>query len=887
MAFTVLWPTQYGTMTQHFGENPDVYNKFGLPGHEGIDLKAPEGSEIFAVADGFVSDIRLDGFSEPMLKPYGNQVRIKHDGGYETIYAHLSQVMVTRGQFVIAKQLIALSGNTGHSSGAHLHLSLKQDNATDNGETQYPFDLVDPEPFLGSFKGEGARQPVPPETPTVMVYVNSPDLDYVNMRVAPYIGADLIGQIPHSDPLGSLEAFDQTHVKVGVEGQWLWVRTEGGVEGFVAAWYVRFSEDATIPPDVLDKAQLVIVDSGEDSLKLREGPGTQYDIIAKFDPGTVLKALEDPHVVKDKVGTHGAWLYVYAPSEQVGYCAAWYLKLDPAGGQPILPEPPPGVPTDYVVVESPEYGLKVRSGPGVEYDKIWRVPHKTALLSLEDSTITGNKVAQQDQWIHVRTPSLHRGYVAAWYVRHPSQPDSRQKAMPVDVPTGISPHIFGIHAVSVSDDPSAQEKIRQLYDGKGKQGWVFFTENCGRHAHNIHPVGEINNRFWGWANQGYGVIVRLNHGYEPGGTLPESKYYDDYANAAAQWVEVFLKDSHRTADDYTWTIQIGNEQNNPREHPGGFEHPIEHITAEKYAEAFNKTYAKIKSVLPNGIVCPGAIDPYNYMPMKKLGEARWRPLDYFEEMMDKIDALDGVILHAYTHGPNLDYVTHLKQFGDGTGPLWDHYYDFQTYRVFMERIPSKWRDVPVHITEINHIHRPSGEHDQGWVNQNIGLVREFYEEIDRWNKGPYAQQIRCGLLYRWFGDQWAIADKGEVQADFRSALDSDRRWRIPTAGGAYSFVPGTRKPSSEGVPSMPEERSLVKPDDLTQLWGVGTKAAAILNAAGIFIYDQLANTTPERLMVIVGESGLRARFLRTWPEQASLAVAGEWDKLAQYRDIIR
>ena len=369
MAFKMVWPTQFGSITQRFGLNPDVYQKFGLPGHEGIDFKAPEGSEIYAVADGFVSDIRLDGFSDPMLKPYGNQVRIKHDGGYETIYAHLSQVMVTRGQFVIAKQLIALAGNTGHSSGAHLHLSLKHDTATHNGETDYPYDLMNPESFLDSFKGEGARRPVPPETPTVTVYVKSPDLDYVNMRVAPYLGAELIDQIPHNDPLGSLEPFDQTHVKIGVTGQWLWVRTANGVEGYVAAWYLRFATDATIPPDLLDKAYLVIVDSGEDSLKLREGPGTNYDILAKFDTGTVLKALEDAQAVKDKVGKQDAWLYVYAPNKQAGYCAAWYLKMDPASGQPIIPEPPPGIPTEYVVVESPDYGLKVRSGPGTDYDK--------------------------------------------------------------------------------------------------------------------------------------------------------------------------------------------------------------------------------------------------------------------------------------------------------------------------------------------------------------------------------------------------------------------------------------------------------------------------------------------------------------------------------------
>ncbi|MDF1512656.1 MAG: peptidoglycan DD-metalloendopeptidase family protein [Anaerolineae bacterium] len=883
MAFNVLWPTAYGKITQRFNENPEVYNKFGLPGHEGLDFRAPDGSEIFAVAGGFVSDIRLDGFSDPMLKPYGNQVRIKHDNGFESIYAHLSQVVVTRGQYIIGKQLIALAGNTGHSTGAHLHFSLKKHGATQRGETAYPYDLVDPEPYLESFRDEGAREPVPPESPSMLVYVNSPDLDYVNMRAAPYIGADLIQQVPHNAPVGSLEPLDRTYLKVGHEGLWLWVRTEEGVSGYMAAWYLRHENGETIPPEILDKAYLVIVDSDEDKLKLRTGPGTAYDIVASFETGTILRALEDEQAVKDKVGTPGEWLYVYAPGDRTGFCAAWYLKLDPSSGGSILPDPHTGEPTKYVVVESPQYGLKVRSGPGTDYERIWRVPHKTALLSLEDPQLTGNKIAQLDQWLHIQTPSLHQGYVAAWYLRHPTQVDDRQSAVSMDIVTGTSPHIFGIHAVSISDDPAQQEQIRQLYDGSGKQGWVLFTEVCGRHAHTIHPVGEINNRFWHWADQGFGVIIRLNHGYEPGGTLPESQFYDDYASAAARWAEVFLKSGSRSADEYTWTIQIGNEQNNPREHPGGYEHPAEHITAAKYANAFNLTYEKIKKVLPNATVCPGAIDPYNYMPMKKLGETRWRPLDYFTEMMDRIDALDGVILHAYTHGPNLDYVTHLKQFGDGSGPLWDHYYDFQSYRTFIECIPSQWHDVPVYITEINHIHRPAGEHELGWVNQNTGFIREIYEEIDRWNQSPYAQQIRCGLIYRWIGDQWAIADKGEVLADFRSALHQDRRWRIH-AGGAYAFMSSPEASPAEEVPSGIEERRLLHPDDLTMIWGIGDKTQAILHAAGIYIFDQLVDITPRRLAEIIGESELRSRFIPTWPEQAQLASRGDWEALENYND---
>ena len=599
-------------------------------------------------------------------------------------------------------------------------------------------------------------------------------------------------QANHGAILGALEDETIAKSKVGKMGQWLWVQLPDGTIGHTAAWYLVFPPPE--PPETPDTVLFVVVDSEDEPLKLREGPSTGHDIVDRMPHGTLLKTLDEEAVVRQKVGVFNQWLHVLTPSGKVGFTAAWFVKLDEGGEKPIVPEPKTGTPTKYVVVESAEFGLRMRKGPSVDTEQVWWVPHKTVLESLEDETTTGNKVGQMDQWIKVRTPAQYEGFVAAWYVRHPQQADTRAKAGQLNVKTGVSPHIFGIHAVSITDDPHTKGSIRGLYHGKNKKGWIFFTEVCGKTASNIHPNNDIRDFFWEWASQGYGVIVRLNHGYEPGGTLPESQHYDAFADAAAKWVETYLKRTDVPAEDYTWTIQIGNEQNNPREHPGGVDHPTQHITPEMYADAFNKTYAKIKAVLPNAIVCPGAIDPYNYMEWKADNNSHIRPLEYYERMMANINALDGIILHAYTHGPNLDAITHLRRFGHGTGPLWDHYYDFQTYRLFMERIPAKWRDLPVYITEINHIHRPSHEHDFGWVDQNIGWVRTMYEEINRWNAQPYAQQIRCGCLYRWFGDQWAIDNKPRVLDDFKMALDKDYRWRTADVG-AFDFAVGEGKPA--------------------------------------------------------------------------------------------
>jgi murein DD-endopeptidase MepM/ murein hydrolase activator NlpD len=88
--------------------------------HEGLDFAAPIGTPIFAGAAGVVDFVRLvdPGFG------YGKAVRIKHSGRYTTWHGHLSRVDVSVGQTVAAGQQIALSGNSGGSSGAHYHFTL-------------------------------------------------------------------------------------------------------------------------------------------------------------------------------------------------------------------------------------------------------------------------------------------------------------------------------------------------------------------------------------------------------------------------------------------------------------------------------------------------------------------------------------------------------------------------------------------------------------------------------------------------------------------------------------------------------------------------------------------------------------------------------------------
>jgi len=142
---TLVWPSDYKVYTQKFGQRPEYYSKFGLPGHEGVDIRAPNGTNIYACADGVVT---LVGWRKAG-HPYGYSVRIRHkrvDGEYETIYAHLTEGSgkVNEGATVQAGQLIALADNTGNSSAAHLHLSLKKIGAKNGGYGE----IIDPEPFF-------------------------------------------------------------------------------------------------------------------------------------------------------------------------------------------------------------------------------------------------------------------------------------------------------------------------------------------------------------------------------------------------------------------------------------------------------------------------------------------------------------------------------------------------------------------------------------------------------------------------------------------------------------------------------------------------------------------------------------------------------------------
>lgn len=142
--FYLLWPTDYPVITQKFGANPQIYMRFGMPGHEGLDIRALTNTHVYCCAEGSVYEVHTN----PKDHPYGIHVRVRHKDGYKTVYGHLARALVRVGEEVKAGQVIGMADSTGASTAAHLHLTLKRDGASIRKETKFPKDVIDPTPFM-------------------------------------------------------------------------------------------------------------------------------------------------------------------------------------------------------------------------------------------------------------------------------------------------------------------------------------------------------------------------------------------------------------------------------------------------------------------------------------------------------------------------------------------------------------------------------------------------------------------------------------------------------------------------------------------------------------------------------------------------------------------
>lgn len=117
-----IWPAQ-GSISSKYGWRKGEF-------HHGVDLAIPQGTAVLAARAGKVTKAQWH-------KIYGLAVIIDHGNGVESLYAHNQKLLVSPGDWVEQGQKIALSGNTGRSTGPHLHFEIRL-----NGQA------VDPLPYL-------------------------------------------------------------------------------------------------------------------------------------------------------------------------------------------------------------------------------------------------------------------------------------------------------------------------------------------------------------------------------------------------------------------------------------------------------------------------------------------------------------------------------------------------------------------------------------------------------------------------------------------------------------------------------------------------------------------------------------------------------------------
>lgn len=323
-----------------------------------------------------------------------------------------------------------------------------------------------------------------------------------------------------------------------------------------------------------------------------------------------------------------------------------------------------------------------------------------------------------------------------------------QKGLPPEeqpVPAHYPKYIYGLH----------ESGGEQLMVKAARPGWVLELAAIGLDGSNT-PADFSN-----LADAGLGVIVRINHAYGSGGTLPLPDKYPAFAAACANYVQ-------RSAGCRIWII--GNEPNHRDEQPDN-----RPILPNDYANAYKLCRAAIRAVPgheKDEVLVAGPA-PWN-ATTTYAGNEKGDWVRYFLHVLTLLDeeaeggGCDGFALHTYTHDLEPRQITgDYFHTAKGYGHLRN---EFRTYRDFMNAIPDHFRHLPVFITETDPTTR-----GVGWnPGHNIGWVRAAYREIADWNKNPQHQPILALLLYRWplVPDQpeWSISNRAGIVEDFNQAL---------------------------------------------------------------------------------------------------------------------
>lgn len=128
----LAWPLTDVVITQKFGKTVDARRLYAAGTHSGVDFRAAVGTPVYAAASGVVEGTGNTDTTCPKAS-FGKWVFIRHTNGLATAYGHLSLIKAVSGSTVKTGDLIGYSGQTGHATGPHLHITVYASNGV-NGE---------------------------------------------------------------------------------------------------------------------------------------------------------------------------------------------------------------------------------------------------------------------------------------------------------------------------------------------------------------------------------------------------------------------------------------------------------------------------------------------------------------------------------------------------------------------------------------------------------------------------------------------------------------------------------------------------------------------------------------------------------------------------------
>ncbi len=267
----------------------------------------------------------------------------------------------------------------------------------------------------------------------------------LRLRSAANASAATITVEPAGTLLRCLEADNVALPKIGKNDKWLRVSDPGGLEGYVAAWYVDKVGDASPAPAPApapapepepqpapapapapapqpapqpEPAALVVVVTSQASagLRYRDAPNANSNILGVFMPGTDLIVLESADQALPKIGQQNQWLKVRAGTGSAVYVAASFVQVKSTPGPAPTPPPQPAALT-VLVSSQASAGLRLRSAPDTKSAILKVLKPGTPLTVLEPAMTAQGKIGVTGQWLNVKEPGGQAGYVAAWYIQ--------------------------------------------------------------------------------------------------------------------------------------------------------------------------------------------------------------------------------------------------------------------------------------------------------------------------------------------------------------------------------------------------------------------------------------------------------------------------------------